>query len=244
MGTRFIASTECAWHDKYKQAVVDADAVISIDMNLPNIPAMRAVRNAFSESVARGEAEHKPNPYAGEAMKLFYEGRKDRSRTGRLRRKRCADRHGEARSADHSGHGDRVLGRDRTTVGIARFATLRPDAEHSADASWKHPRTVMAIARIIVGGLAIVSAARLLVALIAVATNSYLDETNGSLVSSGTTREYLLYLPASDDRTKATPLVISMHAGATWPAQQKNLSHWNRLADQHGFIVVSDSSQI
>ena len=102
----------------------------------------------------------------------------------------------------------------------------------------------MAIARIIVGGLAIVSAALLLVALIAVATNSYLDETNGSLVSSGTTREYLLYLPASDDRTKATPLVISMHAGATWPAQQKNLSHWNRLADQHGFIVVSDSSQI
>ena len=32
-----------------------------------------------------------------------------------------------------------------------------------------------------------------------------------------------------------------MHGGATWPAHQKNLSRWNRLADQHGFIVVYPS---
>ncbi len=29
-----------------------------------------------------------------------------------------------------------------------------------------------------------------------------------------------------------------MHAGATWPAQQMHLTHWNRLADEQGFIVV------
>jgi len=82
MGTRFITSAECPWHDNYKRAIVDAQRVISIDMNLPNIPAMRAVRNDFAEAVARGEAGHKRNPYAGEAMKLFYEGRTDLALVG------------------------------------------------------------------------------------------------------------------------------------------------------------------
>jgi enoyl-[acyl-carrier protein] reductase II len=82
MGTRFIASAECPWHDNYKQAIVDAQEVISIDMNLPIIPSMRAVRNEFAEAVARGEAGHKKNPYAGEAMKLFYEGRTDLALVG------------------------------------------------------------------------------------------------------------------------------------------------------------------
>jgi hypothetical protein len=43
----------------------DAQEVISIDMNLPVIPSMRAVRNEFAEAVARGDAGHKKNPYAG-----------------------------------------------------------------------------------------------------------------------------------------------------------------------------------
>jgi enoyl-[acyl-carrier protein] reductase II len=82
MGTRFLAAKECPWHDNYKRAIVDAEHVISIDMNLPNIPAMRAVRNDFAEAVARGEAGHKKNPYAGQAMKLFYEGRTDLALVG------------------------------------------------------------------------------------------------------------------------------------------------------------------
>ena len=40
------------------------------------------VRNAFAEAVARGEAGHRRNPYAGEAMKLFYEGRTDLALVG------------------------------------------------------------------------------------------------------------------------------------------------------------------
>ena len=82
MGTRFIASEECPWHVKYKEAIVAAERVIAIDMNLPNIPSMRAVRNEFAEAVARGEAGHRKNPYAGEAMKLFYEGRTDLALVG------------------------------------------------------------------------------------------------------------------------------------------------------------------
>jgi enoyl-[acyl-carrier protein] reductase II len=82
MGTRFITSVECPWHDNYKQTIVEAQQVIDIDMGLPLIPRMRAARNAFAEAVARGEAGHKKNPYAGEAMKLFYEGRTDLALVG------------------------------------------------------------------------------------------------------------------------------------------------------------------
>jgi polyhydroxybutyrate depolymerase len=64
------------------------------------------------------------------------------------------------------------------------------------------------------------------------------DKTNGTIVSSGVARRYLLYVPKSYDASKATPLVVSLHPAAGWPAMQKNMSGWNRLADEHGFIVV------
>ena len=70
---------------------------------------------------------------------------------------------------------------------------------------------------------------------------SIVNLTNGTIVSSYQGREYLLFVPRNYDRTKPTPLVISMHGGAAWPAQQMNLSRWNRLADEHGFIVVYPS---
>ena len=40
------------------------------------------------------------------------------------------------------------------------------------------------------------------------------NRDTGTIVSSGETREYLLYVPQSYDRSKPTPLVISMHGGA------------------------------
>jgi polyhydroxybutyrate depolymerase len=67
------------------------------------------------------------------------------------------------------------------------------------------------------------------------------NETNGTIVSSGETRQYLLYVPKTYDRSKATPLVISMHGGALWPAAQMEISRWNELADEQGFIVVYPS---
>jgi polyhydroxybutyrate depolymerase len=77
--------------------------------------------------------------------------------------------------------------------------------------------------------------------LIALVSIYFLDRTNGTIVSSGEKRKYLLYVPGSYDRAKPTPLVISMHALALWPAAQMETSQWNRLADEHGFIVVYPS---
>jgi len=59
-----------------------------------------------------------------------------------------------------------------------------------------------------------------------------------SIVSSGVTRTYQLYVPKSVDPKKAVPLVISMHAAAGWPQLQRDLSQWDRVADAHGFIVA------
>jgi len=67
------------------------------------------------------------------------------------------------------------------------------------------------------------------------------NRNNGSMISSGEHREYLLYVPASYDPTKATPLVISLHGGAMWPAAQLATSQWNDVADREGFLVVYPS---
>jgi len=68
------------------------------------------------------------------------------------------------------------------------------------------------------------------------------NRSNGSFVSSGQEREYLLYVPRSYDRTKPTPLVISMHGAGLWGAAQKETSQWNTVADGQGFIVVYPSA--
>ena len=65
-----------------------------------------------------------------------------------------------------------------------------------------------------------------------------INPTSGKLTSSGETRRYLLYVPESYDPTLPTPLVITMHGFAQWPANQAAVSRWNKLADQYGFIVV------
>lgn len=64
------------------------------------------------------------------------------------------------------------------------------------------------------------------------------DLTNGVVFSEGRTRHYLLHVPESYDGTKPTPLVISMHPAAGWPAMQMRVTGWNVLADEHGFLVV------
>ena len=85
--------------------------------------------------------------------------------------------------------------------------------------------------------LAIISLPLLLVLLEAVSFDVQ-NRNNGTIVSAGKTREYLLYVPANVDRTKPTPLMISMHPAGMWPAFQRDVSGWNKVADEHGFIVV------
>lgn len=67
------------------------------------------------------------------------------------------------------------------------------------------------------------------------------NQTNGTIVSSGIQREYLLYVPKNYDSAKPTPLVISLHGGAMWPAAQRDVDRWDRVADANGFIVVYPS---
>jgi len=64
------------------------------------------------------------------------------------------------------------------------------------------------------------------------------NRTNGTLASGGRKRSYLLYVPDSYNPATPTPLVISLHGFAEWPAHQMKISHWNDLAKRHGFIVV------
>ncbi|MBI1733092.1 MAG: poly(3-hydroxybutyrate) depolymerase [Gammaproteobacteria bacterium] len=69
----------------------------------------------------------------------------------------------------------------------------------------------------------------------------YPNRANGTIVSSGTEREYFLYVPPRHDRSTPTPLVISLHGAGAWPAHQREISQWNSVADEHGFIVVYPS---
>lgn len=96
----------------------------------------------------------------------------------------------------------------------------------------------MKIKKIVMGGALLVIGLPVAFILTAFACFSIMDKTNGAIVSSDVTRRYLLYVPKTYDRSKATPLVISFHPGATWPAVEMHLSRWNDLAEEYGFIVV------
>lgn len=63
----------------------------------------------------------------------------------------------------------------------------------------------------------------------------------GSLLVNGEKRSYLLYVPESYDPQTPTPLVITLHGYAGWPAEVMRTSRWNRLADEDGFLVVYPS---
>lgn len=99
--------------------------------------------------------------------------------------------------------------------------------------------------RVVAKGLAIILVAFLallaIIAIVAAVVFTQLDKTNGSIQSSGKRRTYLLHVPANLDLSKPAPLVISLHGFAEWPAHQMQISGWNGLADEKGFIVVYPS---
>jgi polyhydroxybutyrate depolymerase len=96
----------------------------------------------------------------------------------------------------------------------------------------------MSVRKVAIGAALVVVGLPVALALIMLAIVSILNRTNGAIVSSNQKREYLLHVPKSYDRTKPAPLIISLHAAAMWPAAQQHTTQWNRLADEHGFIVV------
>jgi polyhydroxybutyrate depolymerase len=92
--------------------------------------------------------------------------------------------------------------------------------------------------KIILGVLAIIIGLPVALVVMVLVWTSIADKTNGAIVSSGVTRRYLLYVPKTYDRSRLTPLVITMHGGGSWPAAAMYISRWNEVAEQHGFIVV------
>ncbi|MCU1229157.1 MAG: hypothetical protein JWO97_2041 [Acidobacteria bacterium] len=93
----------------------------------------------------------------------------------------------------------------------------------------------------VIGVVAIVISLPLVLAAFEAIAYRVQNRNNGFMISSGEQREYLLYVPRRYDRTKPTPLVISMHGAGGSPTQQMNLTEWNQLADREGFIVVYPS---
>ena len=95
--------------------------------------------------------------------------------------------------------------------------------------------------KIIFGILAIVIGLPLALIAIAIAWFRMEGKINGTVVTSGEMRKYLLYVPKTYDRSRPTPLLISLHAAALRPQAQMEISGWNQLADEHGFIIVYPS---
>ncbi len=73
-----------------------------------------------------------------------------------------------------------------------------------------------------------------LLALAAVAQAGFSEHT---LESAGSTRSYLLYTPEQLPSGPA-PLLFSFHGSGGVPQNQVDTSHFDKLADQHGFIAV------
>ncbi len=94
--------------------------------------------------------------------------------------------------------------------------------------------------RVLTLALAIVSVPVVMLPIQAARFHSY-NSDNGSIVSSGEERSYLLHVPRSYDASKATSLVISMHGAGLWGVAQKDMSRWNDVSDAEGFIVVYPS---
>ena len=95
--------------------------------------------------------------------------------------------------------------------------------------------------KILIGAGVIIGVPLALVVLLVLVTAVYPSltyRTNGAVVSSGEDREYLLYVPRDYDPAKPAPLVISLHGAMNWPGFQQEITQWNSLADQAGFIVV------
>src|SRR5438874_7881700 len=126
-------------------------------------------------------------------------------------------------------------GPPRAHLGGAAGARVEPASVTVPTIKWKGKRAIVLV-------LALLSLPVLLVLVEAVSFR-VANRPNGSFMSSGRKREYLLYVPKSYDRAKPTPLVISLHGAGLWGAVQKETSQWNRVADEHGFIVVYPSGE-
>ncbi len=98
--------------------------------------------------------------------------------------------------------------------------------------------------KIILGVLAIIIGLPVALVVMVLVWTSIADKANGAIVSSGVTRRYLLYVPKTYDRSRLTPLVITMHGGGSWPAAAIYISRWNEVAEQPSSTVLLSSTRL
>jgi len=101
--------------------------------------------------------------------------------------------------------------------------------------------TARKIAKVLLAGLVILLGLAALVAIAIAVILFRSPDTNGAVISTGEERTYLLFVPTTYDPATRTPLVISLHDYMEWPAHQMQISGWNDLAEECGFIVVYPS---
>jgi polyhydroxybutyrate depolymerase len=101
--------------------------------------------------------------------------------------------------------------------------------------------TITLIGKILIRVILILLGLLIVLGSVGFATFSWVDKANGRIETSGVVRKYLLYVPESYNPSTPTPLVISLHGFAEWPAHQMELSSWNTLAEENSFIVVYPS---
>ena len=75
------------------------------------------------------------------------------------------------------------------------------------------------------------------------ASHYFATRWTGKVVSGGAARDYILHVPRKHDPSQPAALVISLHGGANWPSSQMRISQWNRVADEHGFLVAYPAGQ-
>lgn len=65
---------------------------------------------------------------------------------------------------------------------------------------------------------------------------SALPDRSGEIVSGGLTRTYTVHAPAGTNHPQA--LVVNLHGGGSTGRDQQRLTHYDAVADAHGFAVV------
>ena len=70
------------------------------------------------------------------------------------------------------------------------------------------------------------------------------NRPHGTIESGGLQREYRLHVPRSYDRSKPTPLVISMHGAGLWGAAQQEMSRWDEVADRERTSTANEEAHI
>jgi polyhydroxybutyrate depolymerase len=95
----------------------------------------------------------------------------------------------------------------------------------------QHPSTRLAA----LGGAALLASLALAAPADAAAAPAAGDHT-GTLRVGGRTRSYLVHVPPG--ATAGAPVVLAFHGGGGTPAGMAHITHLDRVADEHGFVVV------